>query len=177
MTVLSEKLRRMAELNFCEGCYRKYTMLLQPQIEEWLSEPIFDWRQTEENVNKLLMKAKGYYKQTANSTVLFPNRDAFSKEMRKKRWGFKRKIGYLHSQGIIKSSLYRLLETTSRIRHRIHKEYTEFSKQDYNLFRTAKNLTHTILLPILFDLKEDRWNRLLADVEKHARQILSELNL
>ena len=53
MSALSEKLKKLAELNFCKDCYSKYLVLIHGEIEYLLSEPISDWRQTEENINVL----------------------------------------------------------------------------------------------------------------------------
>lgn len=175
MSALSEKLKKMAELNFCEKCYQKYLDLIHGEVECLLSEPIYDWRQVEANINNMMMKAKGFYKKT-NSTVITPDREAFDKEMREQKWGFKRKINFLQKQGIIKESLHAFLDRISKIRHRVHKERTKFSEQDYDLFREAKALTDAIVWLILFDLKDDILKRLLTNVEKRAKQVLSKLN-
>jgi hypothetical protein len=45
VSALSEKLKRMAELNFCKKCYSKYLALVHGEIEHLLSEPISNWRQ------------------------------------------------------------------------------------------------------------------------------------
>jgi len=175
MSALSEKLKKSAERNFCEKCYQKYLALIHSEVEYLLSEPISDWRLVEANINGMVMKAKGFYKKT-NSTVITPDTEAFNEEMRKERWGFKRKIDFLQKQGIIKESLHGFLDRINKIRNRVHKERTEFSKQDYVLFREAKALTDAILWFILFDLKDDRWKNVLANVEKRAKQVLSKLN-
>ena len=85
MPALSEKLKKMAELNFCENCYHKYLVLIHGEIEHLLSEPISDWRQTEANIDIMWIKAKGLYN-VVNSTVFFPCEDAFQKAKEEKLW-------------------------------------------------------------------------------------------
>ena len=172
MSALSEKLKKMAELNFCETCYQKYVMLIHGQVEHLLSEPLFDWTQTEDNINKLWIKAKGYYKQRTDSTVFSPSKTAFNRARGEKLW---KKLDFLKREKIIGDSFYRFLEKVSDRRNKVHPP-SKFSKQDYVLFREARGLTDTILMPIIFDLKDDRWKRLLTNVENHAKQVLSKLN-
>ena len=175
MSGLSEKLKKMAELNFCQECYQKYLMFIHGEIDYLLSEPMSDWRQVEANINKLMMKAKGFVKKT-NSTVIFPDIESYDEEMRKGRWGFKRKIDFLQKEEILGESLNSFLGRINEIRNRVHEERTQFSTRDYGLFREAKELTSAILTPILFDLKDDVWKRYLADVENRAKCLLSKLN-
>jgi len=102
---LSEKLKKMAELNFCQECYQKYLMFIHGEIEYLLSEPISDWREVEANINKLMMKAKGFYRKNASMTI-YPDMESYYEEMRKGRWGFKRKIDFLREEGIVGESSY-----------------------------------------------------------------------
>jgi len=60
LSALSEKLKRMAELNFCKNCYSKYLASVHGEIEHLLSEPISNWRQTEANIDIMWVKAKGF---------------------------------------------------------------------------------------------------------------------
>ena len=78
MSIVSEKLKSIAELNFCEDCYPKYLILIQGEIEYLLSEPISDWRQTEANIDIMWIKAKGFYN-VVNSTIFSPHEDALEK--------------------------------------------------------------------------------------------------
>jgi len=174
--MLLEKLRKTAESNLCKNCYHKYLALIHPEVEYLLSEPIIDCRLVEANINGMVMKAKGFYKKT-KSTVITPDTEAFNKKMKKERWGFKRKIDFLQKQGIIKESLHGFLDRINKIRNRVHKERTEFSKQDYDLFREAKGLTDAILWFILFDLKDDIWKNVSANVENRAKLLLEKFQL
>jgi hypothetical protein len=169
MSALSEKLKKLAELNFCEDCYSKYLALIHGEIEYLLSEPISDWRQTEENINILWIKAKGLY-DVVNSTIFSPHEDSFQKAREEKLW---KKLKFLRKNEIINDFTYKFLDEVSKRRSKIHPPL-KFSKQDYNLFREAKTLTDTMLMPIMFDLKDDRWKNLLANVEKRAKQLLEK---
>lgn len=171
MSALSEKLKKMAKLNFCQECYQKYLMFVHGQIEYLLSEPISDWRQVETNITLLAVKAKGAYKKT-NSTVFSPNEKAFNKIQKEKLW---KKLKILKEAGVLGDNLYRFLDEVSKIRNKIHPP-NKFSEQDYILFREAKALTTAILTPVLHDLKDDTWNKVLVSVENHAKWLLSELS-
>ena len=168
MSALSEKLKKLAELNFCEDCYSKYLALIHGEIEYLLSEPISDWRQTEENINILWIKAKGLY--VANSTIFSPCENAFTKARNET---VKNKLKDLNDKGLINDYTHDFLNKVRKRRNKIHPPL-KFSKQDYNLFREAKTLTDTMLMPIMFDLKDDRWKNLLANIEKHAKQLLEK---
>ena len=168
MSALSEKLKKLAELNFCEDCYSKYLALIHGEIEYLLSEPISDWRQTEENINILWIKAKGLY--VANSTIFSPCENAFTKARNET---VKNKLKDLNDKGLINDYTHDFLNKVRKRRNKIHPPL-KFSKQDYNLFREAKTLTDTMLMPIMFDLKDDRWKNLLANVEKRAKQLLEK---
>jgi hypothetical protein len=171
---LIDRIKTLAENNFCEKCYPKYLALIHNEIERVLLEPMSDWRQTETNINALMMKSMGFFSKN-DTTAISLDRDAFLKKMKKERWGFNAKIKYLSEKGIIKESLSNLLLHVADIRHRIHKESTHFSKQDYSLFRQTKELTDIISTPIMFDLKDDMYERLLVKVENYAKQVLYKL--
>jgi len=168
---LSEKLRKMAELNLCQECYQKYLMFIHGEIEYLLSEPISDWRQVETDITLLAVKAKGAYKKT-NSGIFTPDEKAFKHIQKEKLW---KKLKILKETGVLGENLYRFLDEVSKIRNKIHPP-NKFSEQDYILFREAKALTTTILTPVLFDLKDDTWNKVLVTVENRAKWLLSKLN-
>jgi len=170
MSALSEKLKKMAELNFCEDCYSKYLALIHPEIEYLLSEPISDWRQTEENLNILWIKSKGLY-DVVNSTIFSPHEKAFQKAREEKLW---KKLKFLKKNEIVNDFTYKFLDKVSKRRNKIHSP-SKFSQQDYALFREAKALTDVMILPIVHDLKDDRWKNLLANVEKRAKQLLEKI--
>ena len=172
MSALSEKLKRMAELNFCENCYSKYLVLIHGEIEYLLSEPISDWRQTEANIDIMWIKAKGFYN-LINSTVFSPRENAFKKAENETVCN---KLKFLKEKEIINDYTYEFLNKVRKRRNKIHPP-SKFSKQDYVLFREAKALTDTMQIPIIHDLKDDRWKNVLANVEKRAKLLLEKFKL
>ena len=172
MSALSEKLKKMAELNFCENCYHKYLVLIHGEIEYLLSEPISDWRQTETNINIIWIKAKGLFNVVKPTGFSAPD-DAFKKAKNESVYD---KLKFLKEKGIIKNSTYKFLDKVRKRRNKVHPP-SKFSKQDYSLFQEAKALTDTMFLPIIHDLKDDRWKNVLANVEKRAKLLLEKFKL
>ena len=170
MSFPSEKLKELAKLNFCKDCYSKYLDLIHGEIEYLLSDPISDWRQTENNITILWIKAKGFYK--VNLGVFSPNQDAIEKAQKEKAFN---KLKFLKDEGIIKEYTYEFLNKVRQKRNKVHQQ-TKFSKQDYILFREANALTNTLFPIIIFDLKEP-WKKQLDYVEKRAKWLLEKTEL
>ena len=170
MSALSEQIKRLAELNFCENCYSKYVVLIHGNIEYLLSEPLADWRETEANINIIWIKAKGLSSVTPTG---FSVPDGAFKKARKE--SVYDKLEFLKEEGIIKNSTYEFLNKVRKIRNKVHPP-SKFSKQDYFLFREAKALTDSMFLPIIHELKDDRWVQSLANVEKRAKYLLEKNN-
>ena len=171
MSCPSEKLKRIAESNFCKDCYSKYLVLIHGEIEYLLSEPISDWRQTEHNIDVLWIKAKGLY-DVKKSPMFSPCENAFRKA------GSKivcKKLKFLKDKGIVNEYTYEFLDEVRKKRNKVHPP-TKFSKQDYILFREAKALTDTLFPIIIFDLK-DPWEKQLDYVEKRAKWLLEKTEL
>ena len=170
MSLLSEKLKKLAELNFCESCYSKYLILIHGEIEYLLSEPMSDWRQTEANIDIMWIKAKGFYR-IVNSTVFSPHRNAFQKAKEEKLW---KKIEFLKEKGIMQEHTYKFLDKVSKRRNKIHPP-SKFSKQDYVLFLEAKRMTDAMFIPIVHELKNGIWKDHQANIEKQAKTLLEKL--
>jgi hypothetical protein len=166
----SEKLKKLAELNFCGDCYNKYLLLIHGEIEYLLSEPISDWRQTEQNIDILWIKAKGLY--DVKSSMFHPLENAFKKAKDEKLW---KKLKFLRDNGIINNFTYKFFDKVSKRRNKIH-SLSKFSKEDYILFREAKTLTDVMQPVIIFDLK-DPWKKQLDYVEKRAKWLLEKTEL
>ena len=162
MSATSEKLKKLAELNFCGDCYSKYLALIQGEIEYLLSEPLSDWRQTEHNITVLWIKAKGLY--DAESPMFSPNENAFKKAESKTLC---EKLKFLKEKEIVKEYTYEFLNKVRQRRNKIH-SLSKMSKEDYALFREAKALTDVMHPVIIFDLK-DPWQKQLDYVEKRAK--------
>ena len=123
VSALSEKLKRLAELNFCENCYSKYLVLINGEIEYLLSEPIADWRQTETNINIIWIKAKGLFN-VVKPTVFSAPDDAFKKAENESVYN---KLKFLKEEGIIKNSTYKFLDQVRKRRNKVHPP-SKFSK-------------------------------------------------
>ena len=95
-------------------------------------------------------------------------------------------IKYTQVPKTISKTEYKDLSGIESIKNIIEEHYKELKsgyvlaesidKQDYDLFRKAKALTDVMLTPILFELRGDIWERRLANVENHAKQVLSKLD-
>jgi hypothetical protein len=168
----SEKLRKLAELNFCKDCYFKYLALIHPEIDHILSEPISDWRQTEHNIDILWIKAKGLY-DIKDSQVFSPHKNAFQKAENEKLWV---KLKFLKEKGILQNFTYKLLDKVSKKRNKIHSLY-KFSEKDYRSFRLAKAFTDALITPIIFDLQDEIWKKQLANNEELVQWLLENTEL
>ncbi len=171
MSYPSEKLKNLAKLNFCDDCYVKYLELIHGEIEYLLSEPISDWRETEQNINLFWIKAKGFY--TVKSGIFSPCENAF-KEAYSPINSMNKKLKFLKKEGLITEYIYEFLDKVRDRRNKVHPP-NKFSKQDYFLFQEAKKITNIMQPSIIFDLSADRWN--LAYVEKYAKQLLEKTKL
>lgn len=171
MSSSSEKLKKLAEINFCEDCYNKYLLLIQGEIEYLLSEPIADWRQTEHNIDVLWIKAKRLY--DLKSSMFHPNANAFQKAKEEKLW---KKLKFLRANGIINNFTYKFLDKVSTKRNKIH-SLSKLSKEDYILFREANAITSIMNPIIIFDLKEPWHKQQLDYVENRAKWLLEKTEL
>lgn len=167
----SEKLKKLAELNFCEDCYPKYLELIHPTIEYLLSEPISDWRDVEQNINRLWIKAKGFYK--INSGIFSPCQNAFEKAYNETAYN---KLKFLKDNGVIKEYTYEFLNKVRKRRNNVHPP-NKFSEQDYFLFQEARRMTDAMLPIIIHDLNYAPWKSHLANIEKNAKQLLEKTKL
>lgn len=170
MSFRSELLQKLAKLNFCEKCYGKYLDLINPEIENLLSEPISDWRQTEHNIDVLWIKAKGLY--DVNS-IFSPHQNAFEKA---KNVSVSKKMKFLKEKGIMKEHTYEFLSKVRIRRNKVHPP-KKFSKKDYVLFYIARTLTGTLFSIIVFDLKEAVWTKQLDNIENYAKSLLENTKL
>jgi hypothetical protein len=183
MTTL-QQLRKLAELNFCSDCFQKYIALIEPTIKEWVSKPLSDWREAETWITQLTMRAKGAFKRN-DEGILSLNEDEFeaypdlvdAKKYRKvKKWNLKRKLDYLHKQGVLGDCSYKFLDAIRKIRNRtIHEELTEFSDQDLAMFHMANVIASQLFFIDLPTLPEDIISNIKVNVEKTALQLLLKI--
>jgi hypothetical protein len=178
-----EDLRKLAELNLCKDCFQKYRALIEPTIEYWLFVPLADWKQVESEVTQMVMKTKGifkgekfFYNLTEGNDKKYAD-DVDGKAFRKtKKLPFKRKIDYLHANGILQDSSYQLLDIASKKRNQIH-DASGFSEQNYTLFHVASIITNLIWSAMMVERKDDMFNmstNLKSNAEKIAEQWLKK---
>jgi hypothetical protein len=182
--VTIEYLRSLAELNLCDNCFQKYKALIEPTIKNWLAKPLSDWRQVESYVTQMAMKAKGVFKGKMwvislnkgeeEKVADYVNVKAF-REIEK--WGFKRKIDYLHSKGILQDSAYSLMDMARLIRNTIHEDplIAELSEQDYALFSVASAIASQIWSALMIDWGVAISSNIRSNAEKVAEQWLNQL--
>lgn len=174
--VTIEQLRRLAELNLCPDCFRRYKIIIEPSIVLYLSQPLYDWRIAESQITQVVMKTKGIFK--SDITVLLidegDEEDVSSevdvKEFRKiEKMSFKSKIKYLHDNGIIQNSSYIILDKARGARNKIHAEpnLVELSSEDYALFSMASWISNTIWISVL-DRSEKIATQIRSNTEKAA---------
>jgi len=178
-----EDLRKVAELNLCGSCFQKYKTLIEPTIRDWLSKPLGDWSVVESQVTQMVMKNEGVFK----GKTIFISLDAGSNEkysdevdvkafQKIEKWNFKRKIDYLHKNGILEDSSYRFLDKARKVRNRIHNEFAQFSEQDRTLFYIANMVTYQIWSATMVDWEEGISTNFKSNAEKVAEECLLKLN-
>jgi hypothetical protein len=176
-----ESLRKFAELNLCKDCYQKYLALIEPSIERWLFKPLDDWRNVESYVTRMVMEHFGVFKSDAIYISLAEDAEekygdeVDVKAFRKiEKWGFKKKIEYLHEYGILQDSSYGFLYKMSNIRNRIHDWFQEFSEQDLALFRWANTITLQIHDASTIKLSTEISANMKSNAEKTAEWLLKK---
>jgi hypothetical protein len=90
---------------------------------------------------------------------------------------FKDKIDYLHKNGILQDSSYRLLDKAREARNKIHVEpsLVELSEEDYALFSKASWIASQIWWSIWFNWEEEIIANIKSNTEKVAEQWLKTL--
>jgi hypothetical protein len=93
------------------------------------------------------------------------------------KMGFKEKIVYLHKNGILQDSSFRLLDKARETRNKIHVEplLAGLSDDDYALFSMASWITSQIWSVLTIDWGRDISANIRANTEKVAEQWLSQV--
>jgi predicted GNAT family acetyltransferase len=179
-----EYLRKLAELNLCEDCFLKYKEIIEPNVQEYLSQPLSDFRQAESQITQMVMKAEGIFKD--KRWILSFNKGEEEKVakyidvkgFRKiEKMGFKDKIDYLRKKGILQDCSYRLLDKAREARNKIHAEpiLAAMSEKDYTLFSMASWITGQIWSAMRFDWEEEIVTNIKSNTERVAEQWLRTL--
>lgn len=176
-----EDLREVAKSNLCKTCFQKYKALIEPSIEEWLSNPMDDWKEVESYITQMVMKRKEIFKGNSNIILISLDKgsngafgvkvdEKFFKKIKKS--SFKCKIDYLRKEGILQSSSYELLNKARDARNRIHDVFAKFSEQDRNLFYVASIVTFHIWNATMGNWGDDISTNIKSNAEKFAEQYL-----
>jgi len=177
-----QDLRKLAELNLCSDCFLKYKALIEPNVKQWLFKPLSDWRTVESYVTQMVMKIKGVFKGELIFISLDEGDDekyadeVDAKAFRKiKKWSFKRKIDFLHKNGILQDSSHRFLDKVREVRNTIHDEFVELSEKDLTLFYMASAITSQIYMATMYSPKMNISPNLISNAEKIAEQLLLKI--
>lgn len=179
-----KELRNLAELNFCERCFQYYRALIEPSIKEFLAKPLNDWLWVENQITQMAMKQKGVFR---TKEIIIPNKgeeEKFANQIdaekfrETNRWSFKKKIDYLHAEGILQDFSYKVLDKARHARNKIHGEpiLTELTEQDYALFSVANAIVSQLWRPTLFEDKAEIDSFLKNNAEKIAELFLKQSN-
>jgi hypothetical protein len=180
-----EHLRKMAELNFTDDCYKVYLALIEPGIRSIIQNYMRSWQDIESTVTRMVMIHKQIYKTDLQFISLSP--DAKEKygdqvdvdEFNKVKFGmsFKDKINYLKNVGLLQSQSYKLLDMLNKRRNKIHEIGEVFTQQDLNVFAGAYSVVFYIVLTITktgFGSQEMN-KKIINDTENWSRNLISAI--
>lgn len=178
-----KRLRKLAELNLCEECYKKYTYMLEPSIRQLLLKPLPEWKDVESNITQMVMKLEGVFKDDLiiisfdeDLNENFADKLDVKAFIKIKHCSFKRKIDYLREHGILQASSYEFLDRVRKIRNIIiHDQFSDFSEQDRELFSYAHVITDNIYHATMFNLGEDLSAAIKSNAENFAEKLLLKL--
>jgi len=172
-------LRSLAELNFGPECYKKYLALIEPGIKSIIENYFSGLKSFESNITRTVMRHKGVFK-TSTSFISYDSDEiekysdlldvkAF-KEINK--WRLKQKIDYLHKNGLIGKSTYKLFDLLREKRNTIHDLEVKFSEEDLQVFAYASSISFFLHVGLLGSKDLDK-TKLMRDTEYSAERILS----
>lgn len=179
-----KSLRRNAEKNLCEDCYKIYKTLLEPTIRRFLVKPLEDWSEVESLVTRIVMKHKSVFK---DDDLIFISLGEDSEQFTDKvdveafreikyKWSFKWKICYLHKQEILGNASYKFLDKMREIRNRIHEIWLyEFAEEDLALFSFARAIMYQIYNATILNYGSVISETIKSNAEEVAKQCLSKI--
>ena len=71
-----QRLRSLAELNFCKRCFELYKALIEGSIKTLLTKPLNDWAWIEYQITQMVMKTEGVFK---TNEIIIPDRNEVEK--------------------------------------------------------------------------------------------------
>ena len=177
-----KKLRKIAELNFCENCYSKYKALMEGTIKRLLTEPLRDWGEIEHDVTQMVRKLRDVFKVTDPLLVSIDDDEELPDFLSDKvdveafrrigRWPFQRKMKYLHKHGILQEHSYNLIDRVRQIRNKLHDHEYKFTEQELNLITQTRAVVSMINWAVMVLSKEDTVEAYKVGAEKTAEKLL-----
>lgn len=156
--------------------------MIEPSIIHYLAQPLDDFRQAESQITQIVMKTRGVFR----GDIWVVSMDEGDEEKVEEdidvkafkaieNWSFKRKIDYLHKNGILQDSSYNILDKAREARNKIHSDpiVTGLSIEDYALFSIANGIASQIYTAFRFDRGEEETTNLVSKTEKVAEQWLT----
>jgi len=181
-----EELRKIAQLNLCGSCYKKYLAFLEPTIKEYVERPLSDWGEVEEHVTYLAMRKWGVFR---NDKIVsfkdgeendFPDEidgTAYRSFKKERLRTISAQIKYLHREGVFGENTFKLLEKARVARNKIHPSPdAAFTKEDYGLFYVAKGITSQLRLFSFLNPGKEMPSEMRIAIEKFAEQYLANGN-
>ena len=178
-----DTLNKLAELNFCENCYEKYTQLIEPSIQKLMASPLAGWPETETYLTAIIWKDSGAYDLGTTVLVDFDFQeidDLPSEKVNKtllleiKKWPFSKKLAYLKKRKITTQNIHKLFDEARQTRNMIHKFNYEFSEDDLELLRVTSNVAAQIQSVYCFKNLEPIKQRTMESLEESSKLILKK---
>lgn len=175
-------LRSLAELNFEPECYKKYLALIEPGIKSIIENYFSGWKSVESTITQMVMRHKGVFK--TNVSVIShdvneikKHEDILDVEEFKKimKWSFHDNIGYLHKNGVIGNSTYKLFDVLRKKRNTIHDPEVKFSEQDLEVFAYASSIAFFLHTALMSSKDSEIKTKIMKDTEYSSEYVLSRI--
>ena len=173
-------LRKLAELNFGPECYKKYLALIEPGIKSIIENYFSAWKNIESTITQMVMRHKGVFK--TNTSIISTNLDEIEKyshlldvETFKEitKWKLGQKIDYLHKNGVMGDSTYKLFDLLREKRNTIHDPEVKFSEEDLAIFAYASSIAFFLNVEVLGSKDTENKTKVMYDTEKSSEFLLS----
>ncbi len=179
------RLRELAELNLCDNCKSVYSSLIQPGVIELARSYFNDWKNIEWQINTMVRRLEGVYKNTEKAIVIAVDSDEelekykddidIEKFKQIDRKSFKWKINRLKEKNVLHESSYKLLDDVRYRRNKIHQPFKDFTAVDFIAFSYGAHIVGSLWTSIFGKINEDISKRWQEDAEKQAELYYSSI--
>jgi len=173
-------LRAMAEINFSPECYKQYLALIEPGIKNIIENYFSGLKSFESHITQTVMRHKGVFK-TSTSFISYDSKEIEKyghlldvetfKEINK--WRLRQKIDYLHKNGLIGKSTYKLFDLLREKRNTLHDLEVNFSEEDLAIFSYASSIAFFLHVGLLGSKDAENKTKVMYDTEKSSEFLLS----